>query len=330
MAFFFQSRRTPPPPAPDESTLNVPLRRFELTAFGKEGLVQYLAPNGDDQASRFEAAARAAVANLEGRLSLGLPGSAISRINAAAGGGAVAIDAETEAFLKLCDSVPFMTQGGLDPSAGPLLRLWESLSVEGRVAAADEVAKARALVGWSKLRRSAGSVSLPEKGMSLDFGCLIHGLAADTVAQLASAHGIPGILAQVGPATRSAGQPPGKSAWALALESFKAGEDEIAFELFNRSVAVAGGMDHAVTVGDRRFAPIIDLKTGWPVSGSVIQVVVLAPSAIQASVIANAAFIQGLPGGIDFIQSFPGCEGMIATTSTRGTTRGYRELVRRG
>jgi thiamine biosynthesis lipoprotein len=151
-------------------------------------------------------------------------------------------------------------------------------------------------------------------------------MTADTLAQLASTHGLPGVLARVGAASRGSGQPPGKSAWTVAVPSAKdPAQPAAALQLFNRASAVAGGLEEAVTIGERRFAPIIDVRTGWPVSNGVVQVTVTAPSAIQAGVLATAAFILGLPAGIDFIQSFPACEGSIVTTATRGNTRGFLE-----
>ena len=326
MGLFFQSRRTPPPPAPDESTLNVPLRVEAFVAFGKPSQVSFLAPNGDEQANRFMAELAVAISNLEGRLDRRNPQSQVSEINRNAGVGWVSVDPEMEGFLTLCDSVPFMTQGILDPSILPLVDLWERISTEGGFPAAEEVSQARALVGWGKLQRRFGQVFLPEKGMGLDLGCVAYGMAADTIAQLAGGHAIPGALVEVGPACRSVGQPPGKSAWSIKLEDPKEVGKTSLLELFNRAAFISGRDDQALVVGDRAFPAIIDPKTGWPVANGTLRTAVLAPNAIQAGIVATTAFILGLPAGIDFIQSFPNCEGTIITAATRGQTRGYLEL----
>ena len=86
--------------------------------------MQYAAPGGDGQALEFERQATAWVLAFEAKYSRFRPDSLVSRINAAAGAEWVAVDAEMEQIFKLCDTLHFMTQGILDPTALPLIRLW--------------------------------------------------------------------------------------------------------------------------------------------------------------------------------------------------------------
>ena len=55
------------------------------------------------------------------------------RINAAAGREWIEVDAEMEMLLDLCDSLFFMTGGVLDPTALPLIRLWDYQAAQPRV-----------------------------------------------------------------------------------------------------------------------------------------------------------------------------------------------------
>ncbi|HVT55560.1 MAG TPA: FAD:protein FMN transferase, partial [Xanthobacteraceae bacterium] len=147
MAVVSQSHRTPPP-APAGGASDVPLRKLSFPALGTVCEVQYAAPGGDAQAVEFERAAVAWVNAFEAKYSRFRPESLLSRINAAAGQAWIEVDAEMEGLLKLCDTLHFMTQGVLDPTALPLIRLWNYKAENPRVPSAAEIAAARALVGW--------------------------------------------------------------------------------------------------------------------------------------------------------------------------------------
>src|SRR3954471_12974870 len=123
MAVVSPAHRTPPP-APTGTAADLPLRKLSFAALGTMCEVQYAAPGGEAQATAFERAAVAWVNGFEAKYSRFKPDSLVSRINAAAGKVWVEIDAEMEGLLKLCDTLHFMTQGVIDPTTLPLIRLW--------------------------------------------------------------------------------------------------------------------------------------------------------------------------------------------------------------
>jgi thiamine biosynthesis lipoprotein len=210
------SHRAPPPPAA-QATTDVPLRVLTWTALGTRCSVQYSATSAA-QAQAFETAAVGWVAAFEAKYSRFRPDSLLSRINAAAGLAPVAIDAEMEGLLALCDRLHFMTQGVLDPTALPLLRLWDYKAAHPRLPTEDELVAARRLVGWKKVQRTPGHVFLPERGMALDFGGFGKEWAVDIVAQIARDHGLPAALVDFGHDLRAFGVPPGRPAWHIGLE----------------------------------------------------------------------------------------------------------------
>src|SRR2546425_12908027 len=65
------------------------------------------------------------IAEFEARYSRFVPGSLVCRINDAAGREWVAIDPETEQLLTLCGEIHFITKGVFDPTALPLIKLWD-------------------------------------------------------------------------------------------------------------------------------------------------------------------------------------------------------------
>ena len=93
------------------------------------------------------------VASFEATYSRFIPESLIGRINACVGVGWVEVDPETERIFELCEQLVFATHGAFDPTALPLIRLW-NWKAEAPVIPNDEaVQAARELVGWSRVQR---------------------------------------------------------------------------------------------------------------------------------------------------------------------------------
>jgi thiamine biosynthesis lipoprotein len=327
MAITAQSHRTPPA-ATTAIPPDLPLRKLAFPALGTVCEVQYAAPGGDAQARNYEEAATRWVHAFEAKYSRFKSDSLVSRINAAAGREWVAVDEEMEGLLKLCDTLHFMTQGVLDPTALPLIQLWNYKAEPPRVPPAAEIAVARALVGWKKVQRAPGKIFLPEPGMALDFGGFGKEYAVDIVAQLALDHGIPSALVDFGHDLRAVGAPPGRPAWHVGLEDpTKPGVAAGSIGIVGRGVASSGDYLRCFTVEGKRYGHIIDPRTGWPVANGCRQATVIASTCLQAGILSTTAFVLGVPKGIEFIQACPGAEGLIVTDRARAQTRGFFHYV---
>jgi len=290
--------------------------------------VQYTAPGGDPQASAFEAAAVGWVQAFEAKYSRFQPASLVSRINDAAGREWTAVDPETEALLSMCDTIHFMTRGILDPSALPLVRIWNWKADPPALPGASAVAEALKLVGWKKVMREPGRVFLPERGMALDFGGFGKEYAVDIVSLIAKDHGITDSLVDFGHDLRATGAPPGRPAWHIGLEDpAKPGATWASVGLTRKSIASSGDYIRCFTVAGRRYGHIIDPRTGWPVANGCTQATVIADTCLQAGMLSTSAFIAGVELGLELIRSCPGAEGIILTERERAQTRGFFNYV---
>jgi thiamine biosynthesis lipoprotein len=327
MAILVRSQRTPEPDRPTTGA-GVALRKLAFRALGTQCEVSFANPGGEAEAAPFERAAVAWVEAFEAKYSRFRPDSLVSRINAAAGRDWVGVDAETEGLFQLCDTLHFMTQGVLDPTSLPLLRLWNWQADPPVIPTAEAIAAARRCVGWSRVRREPGRVCLPDAGMALDFGGFGKEYAVDLVAQIAVDHGIPNVLVDFGHDLRALGAPPGRPAWHIGLEDPKhPGSAWASVGLRGRGIASSGDYIRNFTSGGRRYGHIIDPRTGAPVANGCTQATVIAGTCLQAGVLSTAAFVLGVKAGLELIQACPGAEGTILTERERAQTRGFYEYV---
>ncbi len=318
------------PPSPAEGA-DAPaagaLRRLAFQALGTKCEVQY-APASPGQAADFERAAVAWVQAFEAKFSRFQPTSLVSRINAQAGLQWVEVDEEMERLLDICATLHGMTRGVLDPTALPLMKLWDYKASPAVIPPSEQIAAARELVGWAKVQRAPGRVFLPRAGMALDFGGFGKEYAVDIVAGLALNHGIKDVLVDFGHDLRALGAPPARPCWHVGLEDPKSpGQAAGSIGVRDKGVASSGDYLRGFTLNGQRYGHIIDPRTGWPVAHGCRQATVVAENCLQAGVLATTAFVLGLKEGIEFIQAFPGAEGMMASQFARAQTRGFFHYV---
>jgi thiamine biosynthesis lipoprotein len=270
-----------------------------------------------------------AVADFEAKYSRFLEGSLISRINAAAGKHWVEVDEEADRIFALCGDLFFFTHGAFDPTALPLIRLWNWKSNPPVVPDDNALRTARELVGWNKVQRRRGGIFLPQPGMCLDLGGVGKEYAVDMAVALAAQHGVENVLVDFGQDIRAHGKPPGRPAWHVGLESpDNPGTCWASVAVTDHAVASSGDdLRHFVHEG-RRYGHIIDPRTGYPVQNDCRAVSVVAPACTIAGILTTTAFILGPQEGFNLINTYHGAAGAIVTANGNLITpRFYEHLV---
>ena len=268
------------------------------------------------------------VAGFEARYSRFLPDSLISRINAQAGKGWVETNPELDRLLGLCNEAVFFTRGVFDPTALPLIKLWNWKTNPPMIPDDDAIAAARRMVGWTKVQRAPGKIFLPEAGMSLDLGGIGKEYAVDQVAALASQHGIRDVLVDFGQDVLALGTPPGRPAWHVGLEDPKQpGKCWAGVAAKNVAVATSGDYLRRFEVDGKRYGHILDVRSGRPVANGCCAVSVIAPRCTVAGLLATSCFVLGPEEGLRMLDTIPDVAGCIITETNRVTSRRFYEYV---
>lgn len=267
------------------------------------------------------------VAAFEAKYSRYLPGSWVSALNASAGAAPVESDPETDRILGLCHEMHFLTRGVFDPTALPLIRLWDWRSA--RIPSEAEIAGARTRIGWRRVERQPGKVRLSVPGMSLDLGGMGKEYAVDQVVVLGSGFGLTGLLVDFGADIRVSGLPAdGRPGWHIGLEDpDRPGSAWCGLAVRNAAVASSGDYHRRFETGGRRYGHILDLRTGRPVDNGCRAVNVLAPSCTQAGMLSTAAFVLGPEEGLKLLETQPGVSGAIHLGNKKLTSRRFHEHV---
>ena len=268
------------------------------------------------------------LAGFEARYSRFIPASLVSRINAGAGGDWVDLDPETEELLALCDWFHWKTGGIFDPTTGPLARLWDYRASPAALPAPEDLARARELIGWSKVERQAGRVRLPQRGMSLDLGGIGKEYAVDRVFELGRRCGFHDLLVDFGRDLRAGGAPPEGGDWRIGLEH-PAQPDACwsGVALKETALCCSGDYQRYVDIGGRRYSHLLDPRTGQPVHNGCHAVWAIAPTCTEAGILTTAACILGPADGLRLFDQTPLAAGCIWAEQGLFQTRRFQRHV---
>ena len=248
------------------------------------------------QAANAQRAAEAAIADvrrIEAKYSRYLPDSVTTRINDAAGGKAVAIDAETAALLRYADHCFDLSGGRFDVTSGVLRRAWDFKRKPPQLPAATALADATRLVDWASVEWSGECIRLPRVGMEIDFGGIGKEYAADRAATICIDHGIRHGLVNLAGDVRVLGPQPDGTPWRAGIRHPRVdGVAIAAFDLAEGGLATSGDYERYFDLGGKRYCHILDPRTGRPVTHWQ-SVSVAAPLCVVAGSCATIAMLRG-------------------------------------
>jgi FAD:protein FMN transferase len=251
-----------------------------------------------DDESRARRAIDAAVADvrrIEAKYSRYRDDSVTSRINAAAGRGEVAIDAETASLLRYADHCHAISGGRFDITSGVLRRAWDFRRDPPALPAQAAVDELMERVGWDRVRFDDARVRLALAGMEIDFGGIGKEYAADRASTILHEHGERHGFVNLGGDVRLAGPRADGGAWRVGIANPRPSTGAAAavahVDLAQGALATSGDSERFVEIGGRRYCHILDARTGWPVD-AWRSVSVAAPLCVVAGSLATIAMLM--------------------------------------
>ncbi len=263
-------------------------------------------------------AAFARLAALDAILSDYQPESELMQLCRQAGGPPIRVSAELFDVLARSRAMSERSGGAFDVTVGPVVRLWRRARRDRKLPDPERLAQARALVGFEKLRLDpvARTVQLLKPGMRLDVGGIAKGYAADEAIQILKRHGIDrALVAEAGDIVVS-GPPPGGDGWLIGiapLESTQAVPRRY-LSLRNAAVSTAGDAERFVEIDGRRYAHIVDPKTGLGVVDRC-SVTVVARDGATADSLDTAVYVLGPDRGLPLVEATESAAALIVRST---------------
>lgn len=276
-------------------------------------LVTYAPTRQEGEAALVEAFATIARANQI--LSDYSDKSEVMRLCAKAGGPPVKVSPELFFVLEKSQELSRRSEGAFDATVGPLSLIWRRARKSLLPPEPGEIEAAREKVGYTlvKLDPTTQTVQLAKPGMRLDFGGIGKGFAADWALDTLKKRGLNRSLVAAGGDITCADPPPGKKGWTVEFIRLPGEGDAPRFlELANAAVSTSGDLEKFIEIGGKRYAHILDPKTGWGTTNRA-SATVIAPRGIDADSLTKAILLMPRPAAKRLILNTPGSSGRLVT-----------------
>jgi thiamine biosynthesis lipoprotein len=248
---------------------------------------------------------------LEQQMTVYRDDSEVSRINATAHLGPVAVEPGLFALLQQAVAIGEATQGAYDVTAGALSLAWGFVRGPRRVPDAHALGDARARTGHHHLdldpeRRT---IQFDRPGIVINLGSIGKGYAIDRAVDVLRGHWwpTPGLVHGGRSSVYALGSPPGRfgGRWEIALRNPFDPEVPLGVvHLRNRAMGTSGTSFQRFEAGGRAYGHILDPRTGVPAEGPA-SVTVLAPTAALADALSTAFYLLGTEAAAAYVAAHP-------------------------
>ncbi|MBA4031660.1 MAG: hypothetical protein C0478_12330 [Planctomyces sp.] len=256
-----------------------------------------LNPDGPPQQVEAASAALDLVHELEQVLTVYRPDAELATINRVAPHRPIEVTGDLFDLLVEARNLVAKTDGGFDPTTGPLIAAWRLARDSGRLPTESELAAARALSGMEQITFDAAARTLQyaQPGVELNLGAIGKGYAVDRAGALLTSRGIDHWLVHGGKSSVLAkGDHAGCGGWPVGLRDPLIPQQAWGTILLkNQALGTSGTAAQGFRLGGRRFGHILDPRTGWPVEG-MLSVSVLTERAALADALSTAFFVLGV------------------------------------
>ena len=258
------------------------------------------------------------VHEIENRLSVTKEGSEISELNRS---GLAKVSDETADLLARALEFSEMTEGALDPSIYPIVRLWGFTTGEYRVPSDTEIAETLPFVDWTGIRLETDEsgrhmVNVPE-GTMLDLGAVTKGYTGAVLRDQLLEAGVRSAILDLGGNIQTVGRKPDGSLWRIAVKD-PAGEGYLGvLQTEETAVVTSGAYERFFEQDGVRYGHIMDPRTGRPAETDLVSVTVVHSDGILCDALSTALFVMGEEKSIAFYRKQGSFELIMVTKDGR-------------
>lgn len=233
----------------------------------------------------------------EDKISMHLPHSEISRLNAAAGEKAVPLSDDVYTLLKRSKALCMEADGRFDITVGPLVKAWGITSDSPRIPDKKEIQTLTSLIDIRKLSLddSQKTARLTAHGMKVDLGGIAKGYACDLVREKYRTLGLNDALISLGGTIYSFGKKPDGSDYTVGIRDPRGTDSALLGTLTapEKVISTTGDYERYFERDGKRYHHILDPRTGYPADTDLISVTVVTQEGALADFLSTTLFMAG-------------------------------------
>ena len=233
--------------------------------------------------------------------------SELSQFNRAPAGVWFPVSADTAKAVQAALEYHRQTDGALDVTVGPLLRLWnfgpQAAKPNAIVHAPtkEQIETVLPQVGSQHLEVCLDKPALRKNlaGIEVELSSIAPGLAVDLVIEMLQRHDFANAMVEIGGEVRACGLRPDGTPWKIGVERPPNGEAGLARIVPLRDLAISTAGDYRIfrTADGKRYSHILDPRTGQALPYRGAAVTVLAKTCLVADALDTPLLVMGAQAG---------------------------------
>ena len=249
----------------------------------------------------------AEITRIENLISDWIPETQVSEINRNAGIAPVKVDRELLELTRRAIHYSKVTDGAFDISFAAADRIWKFDGTMETLPSEETIRESVKKIGYKNIviDTAQSTIFLKLPGMKIGFGSIGKGYAADKAKELLVSKGVTAGIINASGDMNTWGKDPNGKAWTVGITNpMKKDKILSVFPISDRAVVTSGNYEKFVMIGGKRYAHIIDPRTGWPAAG-ISSVTVFAENAEMANGLSTAIVVLGKDAGLKMMEQFP-------------------------
>lgn len=224
--------------------------------------------------------------------------SLITAFNRASVNEAVIVDQDFLRVFQIAHEVYHASQGRFNPTVAALVELWgfgTVMTIDHMQSTPDpeRIRQALTRAQFSAIERQNNTL-IKHAEVELDFGGIAKGYGVDALVELLQSQGIENFMVEIGGDLATRGKGP-NGAWRIGVEApaKSRGRTLTALRVHDSAIATSGDYRNYFEIEGQQYSHTIDPATGWPVSGNLVSVTVVAENGTVADAWATALMVAG-------------------------------------
>jgi FAD:protein FMN transferase len=241
---------------------------------------------------------------IDSSVSTYLPVSIISRINK--NDSTVVADKYFRAVFEKAMEVSAKTNGAFDVTVAPIINALGFGSTRASKPDSSMVDSLLRYVGYTKVKMENNKVIKDHPQLMLDFNAIAQGYTVDVIASYLDHKGVTDYLVELGGEVKAKGKKKNGANWTVGIDQPVETPDEgrplqAVIKLADKAMATSGNYRRYRIEDGRKYAHIIDPRTGRTAKHNLLSATVLADDCMTADAYATAFMVMGLEDSKRFL-----------------------------
>jgi thiamine biosynthesis lipoprotein len=289
-------------PGQAQYTPILPLIKLEGRAQGTTYHISYYS----NDSLAFKKSVDSLLKKIDSSLSTYLQASIISRINR--NDSHIKADAHFKKVFERSMEISEITNGMFDITVAPVVNAWGFGFTKKNDIARTNIDSLLKWVGYKKVKLEGSKLVKQYAQTMLDMNAIAQGYTVDEIANLFDTRGVQSYIVELGGEVKAKGRKTNLEFWLVGIDrpsELDGGEYQAILQLENKALATSGNYRRYYEENGRKYAHIIDPRTGYPAKHTLLSATVVANDCMSADAFATAFMVMGYENTVAFLTAHP-------------------------